>query len=65
MSGLFGVSIEEQIAELEREIRLREHVYPRWVEQKKMLQPQADKAMERMRAALATLRQVRDGAAHA
>lgn len=61
MTGLFGVSIEEQIAEVERELRMREHVYPRLVLEHKMLQRQSDKAMDRLRAALATLKQVRDG----
>lgn len=59
MSGLFPVSIEEQIAEVEREISLREHVYPRWVGERRMQQAKADKCLAAMRAALVTLKSVK------
>lgn len=59
MNGLFAVTIEEQIAEVERELKLREHVYPRWVAEKKMRQEKADKCMAAMRAVLDTLRKTR------
>ncbi len=51
------VTIDEQIAEVEREIRLREVVYPRWVAapKPKLSQAQADKQIGRMRAVLITL----------
>lgn len=54
-------TIEEQIAEVEREIRLREVVYPRWVAmpKPKLSQAQADKQLGRMRAVLATLERVK------
>jgi hypothetical protein len=54
--GLFGISIEQQIEEVEREIRMREHCYPRWIQDKRMLEKHADKYLSRMRAVLATLK---------
>lgn len=55
------VTIDEQIAEVEREIRLREVVYPRWVAapKPKLSQAQADKQLARMRGVLDTLKRVR------
>jgi len=50
-----AVSIEDQIACVERELRFRERVYPRWVADHKLLQVTADIEMSRMRAVLLTL----------
>ena len=44
------ISLEEMISCIEREIGMRERVYPRWVEQKKLLQATADQELARMRA---------------
>ena len=44
------ISLEEMIACVEREIGMRERVYPRWVEQKKLIQATADQDLARMRA---------------
>ena len=44
------ISLEEMISCIEREIGMRERVYPRWVGQKKMLQTTADQELARMRA---------------
>ena len=44
------VTLEEMIACVDREIGMREKVYPRWVENRKMLSATADKELERMRA---------------
>lgn len=49
------VSLEEQIACVEREIRFRKHVYPRWVEAKKLLPAKASLELDRMQAVLSTL----------
>jgi hypothetical protein len=49
-------TIQQQVACLEREVRMRERVYPRWVQAGKMTQPKADAETETMRAALETLR---------
>ena len=45
-----AITIEQMIACVEREIGMRERVYPRWVEQKKLLQTTADQELARMRA---------------
>jgi hypothetical protein len=55
------VSIDDQIACVEREIGFRERVYPRWVEQKKMTQRVMERELLRMRAVLCTLVAVRAG----
>ena len=55
------ISLEEMISCVEREIGMRERVYPRWVEQKKMLQTTADQELARMRAVLNLLVDVKDG----
>lgn len=52
------IPIEEQIKEIKREIGMRERVYPRWIEQKKLKQVDAEHHMAAMRAALDTLREV-------
>jgi hypothetical protein len=55
---LFAVSIEEQIASVEREIRMRESAYPRWIEQRRMTAKTAEYEIACMRAVLATLQQI-------
>lgn len=52
------VSLSDQIAEVKRELRLREINYPRWIAAGKMNQAEADRQLERMRAVLATLEEV-------
>lgn len=49
-------TIAEQIACVEREIRMRESVYPRWVQAKRMSQSKADIELGCMRAVLETLK---------
>ena len=52
--------IEAQIACVEREVRMRHRVYPRWVEAGRMTQAKADAeilAMEAVHATLLSLRQ--------
>lgn len=56
MPELFAPSPEEMIACVEREIRLRERVYPRWVMAGKMTQDKASREIETMRAVLVALR---------
>jgi signal recognition particle subunit SEC65 len=55
---LFPVSIEEQIASVEREIRMRESAYPRWVEQRRMTVKTAEHEIACMHAVLATLQRI-------
>ena len=45
-----AITIEQMTACVEREIGMRERVYPRWVKQKKLLQTTADQELARMRA---------------
>ena len=42
--------INEQIQCVRREIRMRERVYPGWVDMKRMTQAKADRELETMRA---------------
>lgn len=49
------VSIERQIQCVRRELKKRESVYKRWVEQGKMTQEKADEEREAMAAVLWTL----------
>jgi hypothetical protein len=55
------ITLSDQIASVQREIRMRSKVYPRWVADKKLTQSKADHEIAAMRAVLATLEQVRAG----
>lgn len=59
MSGLFPISIDEQIYEVERELTMRERVYPHWIASGKLREDTADEQVNRMKAALETLRKVK------
>lgn len=56
------VTLHEQIECVERELRMRQRVYPRWVKQGKMTPEGQQKEMARMAAVLDTLHRVRAGA---
>ena len=58
------ISLDEQIAAVERELKMRRSVYPRWVLTKKLSQDNADKEMARMEAVLGTLKAVAENGAH-
>lgn len=49
------ISIEKQIAAINREIRYREFLYPKWVASGKMTQQKADYQIAVMKAILKTL----------
>jgi len=49
------ITLDEQIACVRREISMRERVYPRWVESRRLTQQKADAETNAMRAVLATL----------
>ena len=49
------ITLAMQIACVEREIAMRERVYPRWVEAGKMKQKDADDELAAMHAVLTTL----------
>jgi hypothetical protein len=50
------IPLQAQLAEVNREIALRERVYPRWIEAGKIPQAKADRSLEHMRAVAVTLR---------
>lgn len=54
-----SVPIDVQITCVEREIGMRQRVYPRWIEAKRMTQKKADQEIADMQAVLATLQQVK------
>jgi hypothetical protein len=54
------ISLEDQIKCVQREIGMRERVYPRWVANGKMSPQKADHELEAMQAVLATLQSMRD-----
>ncbi|MCD6674896.1 MAG: hypothetical protein LT106_18840 [Burkholderiaceae bacterium] len=53
-------TIDDQIARVLREIRMRESVYPRWIAAGKMTAEKSAHELACMQAALATLQRVRD-----
>lgn len=53
-----NLPLSDQIACVKREIGLRERVYPRWIEKKRMSQQKADHEMEAMRAVLVSLEEI-------
>jgi hypothetical protein len=55
-------SLRAQIEEVEREIILREKVFPRMVQTGKMREAEADYHLARMHAVLETLRNLQDEA---
>lgn len=57
------VPIEDQIRCVEREIEMRERVYPRWVSEKRLTQAKADRELAAMRAVLRTLQGIAEAAA--
>lgn len=59
MPGLFPVSIDEQIAEVERELKMRGFVYRQRVTAGKLSQKKADEQIAAMEAVLETLKKGR------
>jgi hypothetical protein len=55
-----SVSLDEQIASVEREVRLRERVYPRWVSLGKLNRSAAEHELDCMVAVLKTLQDKKD-----
>lgn len=49
------IPLDEQIACVEREIKMRERAYPRWVAEKRMTQKKADYELAAMRAVRETI----------
>jgi archaellum biogenesis protein FlaJ (TadC family) len=53
---LFAPSLDDMVRCVEREIRFRERVYPRFIERRKLSQQNADREIATMRAILEHLR---------
>jgi hypothetical protein len=53
-----AIPLVEQISECEREVSLREQLYPRWIARGTMREAEAAMHLERMRAVLATLKRL-------
>jgi hypothetical protein len=49
------IPLDEQIAELRRELALRQHSYPRLVAARRMRERTATRCLEALRAAISTL----------
>ena len=55
-------TLDEQIDCVKREIGMRERVYPKWVQLRRLSQEQADRELGRMRAVLNTLQNLKRAA---
>ena len=58
------ITLDQMVKCVEREIGMREKHYPRWVEQKKLLQATADQELARMRAIMDLLKSIKLDNAH-
>ncbi len=56
MTELFEIGLHDMIGEVERELRMRQQVYPRRVAERKMRQAEADRQIAVMRAVLDRLK---------
>ena len=54
------VTLKDQIICIEREISMRQRVYPRWVEDGRMKQAKADAEIRTMQAVLSTLKSLEE-----
>lgn len=53
------ITLNEQIAEVRRELNMRRHVYPRFVERGRLTQAQADERIALLEAVRETLEQLK------
>jgi len=60
MSDFLPVTLDDEIACVAREVKMRERVYPRWVASKKMIQDKADREIKVMQSVLETLHRMKD-----
>ena len=56
------ITLDQQIISVKREIRMREHVYPKWVNAGKMELDNAEHEIAAMKAVLETLERARNSA---
>lgn len=57
---LLEINIQDEIACVEREIKMRERVYPRWVSEKKMTQEKSDREISLMKVVLKRLQDIKN-----
>lgn len=55
------ITLDDEIAEVIREIELRERNYPKWVDAGRLRQEHADRRLAVMKSALQTLRDLKEG----
>lgn len=60
MNDAVGPTLDQQIAEIERELAMRRRCYPRWIAEHRMLQKNADKFLAAMEAVLATMTKLKE-----
>jgi hypothetical protein len=60
MSEIIPCSLDEQIVCVEREIGMRERLYPRWVDSGKMKLDMAEREIGRMKAVLESLHRLKE-----
>lgn len=56
MADLLPITVADQIAELERELKMRRRVYPRHITSGMLTQDKADRQIAVLESAIATLR---------
>lgn len=56
-----SIPLAEQVACVEREIRMRRRAYPRWVADRRLAQDKADAELRAMEAVAETLRRLAEG----
>lgn len=54
------ITLKDQIACIEREITMRQRVYPRWIEAGRIKQAKADTEIRTMQAVLTTLKSLEE-----
>ena len=57
-SDLFPITSEDEIVDLEREIKLRKRVYPRWVVAGRFTQEKADRQIALLESLLARVKTI-------
>jgi hypothetical protein len=62
MPDLFQITLDDEIAEIEREVNLRQKVYIRWIAQGRLTDAKADWQLAVMRRVLMRLQAVRASA---
>lgn len=58
MPNLYLPTLEDQIAELKRELSMRETVYPKWIFDNRLKKETADLRIERLESAIVSLEEL-------